>query len=273
MILDCHMHIIEGSGDRTEFTRGLRAAGVDGGILTSRPPACFPELGKPVPTAERLDELLLWCETAANLFPFHWIDPLEEGALQQVAEAVERGVTGFKVICDRYRPGDERAMRTYRAIARAGRPILFHSGILWDGKPSSVYNRPVEFEALLEVEGLKFALAHISWPWCDELIAVYGKFLDARGKHCDPSVEMFVDTTPGTPVIYRREALTKLFGAGYDVGRNVMFGTDARATSYSVDWVRQWVGRDMEVLGELGLARETIEGVFAGNLQRFVGTR
>lgn len=76
--------------------------------------------------------------------------------------------------------------------------------------PSSQYNRPSEFEPLLEINGLKFSLAHISWPWCDELIAVYGKFLNAYAGNPDHSVEMFIDITPGTPPIYRQEVLTKL---------------------------------------------------------------
>ena len=63
-------------------------------------------------------------------------------------------------------------MEVFRTISQADRPILFHSGILWDGKPSGPYNHPAGFESLLEVDGLRFCLAHISWPWCDELIAV-----------------------------------------------------------------------------------------------------
>ena len=31
-----------------------------------------------------------------------------------------------------------------------------------------------EESVLLDVRGLRFSLAHIGWPWCDELIAVYG---------------------------------------------------------------------------------------------------
>ena len=100
-------------------------------------------------------------------------------AEDQIVMAAEKSIMGFKVICDRYFPGDKRAMEIFRIIAKTKRPILFHSGILWDGKPSSQYNRPSEFESLLEINHLRFSLAHISWPWCDELIAVYEKFLNA----------------------------------------------------------------------------------------------
>ena len=74
---------------------------------------------------------------------------------------------------------------------------------MWDGKPSGPYNRPVGFESLLEVQGLRFCMAHVSWPWCDELVAVYGKVLNGYTNRRDLTVEMFVDITPGTPPIYR----------------------------------------------------------------------
>jgi predicted TIM-barrel fold metal-dependent hydrolase len=270
MILDGHIHIGRGKRDRAELIRRLQAAGVDGGVLISLPPDTFAE-GTPLTAQERLDDLFFWCEAGPNLYPFYWIDPLAEDAIEQVTMAVERGVAGFKVICDRHYPGHERAIETFKAIAQTDRPLLFHSGILWDGKPSAQYNRPGGFEALLEVDGLRFSLAHISWPWCDELIAVYGKFLNAYTRRPDLSVEMFIDTTPGTPPIYRREALIKLFTVGYDVVHNVIFGSDSNANEYNVAWTREWICRDQEILEQLGLEPETLDGIFAENLKRFLG--
>jgi len=271
MILDGHIHIHGGSEGRADLPGRLQAAGVDGGVLISESPACFHSTGSPCANAERLDGLMAWVAAGPELYALYWIDPLEVDAIDQVAAAVQRGVSGFKVICDRYYPGDDRAMAVFRAISRAGKPILFHSGILWDGKPSSVYNRPAGFESLLDVEGLRFCLAHISWPWCDELIAVYGKFQNAYSGRPDLSVEMFVDVTPGTPPIYRREALTKLFTVGYDIEHNVVFGSDCRANDYNVDWVRQWIRRDNEILSELGLSARARDGIYVGNLRRFLG--
>ena len=271
MILDCHIHIAKVAEDREGFARSLRAAGVDGGCVISLPPASFKEVAPSAPLEERLDNLFRWCEAGENRYPMYWVDPLEADALDQVDAAVKRGVAGFKVICDRFFPGDERAMPVYQAIADAGRPILFHSGILWDGKPSAMYNRPGGFEALLEVRGLRFCLAHISWPWCDELVAVYGKFLNARARRKGLDVEMFIDTTPGTPRIYRREALTKLFTVGYNVARNVLFGSDGHASDYNAERVRERLEYDAQIFAELGLDKETIEGVQGENLKRFLG--
>lgn len=271
MILDGHIHIRNYSEDRNGFLKKLQRSGVEGGIVISLPPKAFPTVAPSAPPLDRIKNVLSWCASGKELYPFYWIDPMEKNATGQVAMAIAEGIMGFKVICDRYFPGDKRAVEVFSAIAETHRPILFHSGILWDGKPSSQYNRPAEFEALLEVKGLRFCLAHISWPWCDELVAVYGKILNALAGHSDSCVEMFIDITPGTPSIYRRDALTKLFTVGYDIEHNVMFGTDCCANEYNAEWVHQWIDRDKSILEEIGLEKKTIDAIYADNLRRFVG--
>jgi len=271
MTLDCHVHIMELAEDREGLARNMKKAGVDGGIIISLPPASFRHDGGKAPTRERLDNLFKWIEAPAELYPFYWIDPLEQDACDQVRQAVEMGVRGFKVICMHHYPGDPKALEVYRLIASLNKPILFHSGILYDGRESSKYNRPVEFEALLEVRGLRFALAHISWPWCDELLAVYGKFASALGSRPDLGVELFIDTTPGTPKIYREEAFRKVFTIGMDVGSNVIFGTDSRTHGYSGELIKSLIESDNEILSKLGLDEEARNRVFSGNLRRFVG--
>lgn len=268
MILDGHIHLTDDAPDRGPFLAELAAAGISGAALISQRPASF--VGGGQPPAARLQHVLDWCAPDTNLYPLFWIDPLEPDALDQVARAVARGIAGFKVICNHFHPGHPAALRTFRAIADAGRPILFHSGILWDGRPSSEFCRPSGFEALLDVPGLRFALAHIGWPWCDELIAVYGKFLNALGRNRS-TVEMFVDITPGTPPIYRQRALTDLFTVGYDVADNVIFGSDCHAPGYNVPWAREWLQRDAEILTKLGLGQDVLEKVRGGNLRRFLG--
>lgn len=162
-------------------------------------------------------------------------------------------------------------MEVYKAIAHYKKPILFHSGILWDGQPSSPYNRPAEFEVLLEIPGLKFCLAHVSWPWVDECIAVYGKFLNAYSRKTEAPVEMFIDITPGTPPIYREDALKKLFTVGYDIENNIIFGSDCSMDNYNSKWTSDWISRDVEIYGKLGLDAEIPGKVFYNNLLRFIG--
>ena len=273
LVLDGHIHLTDGAPQPAALLAEMAAAGVDGGLLISQRPASFLRTGAPqaLTPAGRLQHVLDWCPKGSHLYPFFWIDPLEPDAIEQVARAAEAGIAGFKVICNRFPPGHPTALATFRAIAAAGRPMLFHSGILWDGRPSSEFCRPAGFEALLDVPGLRFALAHIGWPWCDELIAVYGKLLNATGDGRAAPVEMFVDITPGTPPIYRRRALTDLFTVGYDVADNVMFGSDCHAPGYNAPWAAEWLRRDAEILTSLGVGQVVLDKVRGGNLLGFLG--
>ena len=63
----------------------------------------------------------------------------------------------------------------------------------------------------------------------------------------DLSVEMFIDTTLGTPAIYRNEVLTKLLTVGYDVLDNIIFGTNYNISEYNVEWLKEWL--DIELSG------------------------
>ena len=271
MILDGHIHIGEGTVNAGNLHEYLKKAGIDGGVLLSLSPNSF-NFTKLIHTSqERLDNLFSWVGNESNIYPFYWIDPMEEDAAEQVHLADKYGVSGFKIICNSFYPGNETAMKVYREIAGTGKPILFHSGILWDGRASSKYNRPCEFEDLLEIDGLKFALAHVSWPWYDENIAVYGKFLSAYTMRPELSVEMFIDLTPGTPPIYRQEVLTKLLTVGYAIDKNIFFGTDCMANNYDASWAKEWIERDKVIYGSLGVDDHVVQNIFSANLKRFLG--
>ncbi len=269
MVIDGHIHIWDGAVNQVQLLERMQQGGVDGGNLLSQAPASFDGSMRAASPQARVENLLAWCENAPALQPFFWIDPVETDAVAQVAMAVEMGVAGFKVICDHFYPGDVRAMRTFRAITAAGKPIMFHSGILYDGKPTSQYSRPVNFEVLLDIPGVRFSLAHISWPWIDECIAVYGKFADAR-RRSGTNAEMYIDTTPGTPRIYRLDALTKIFTVGFDVARNVFFGSDCTAGHYDADYAKMWHVRDRGILEDLGVETAVIENIFVNNARRFM---
>jgi predicted TIM-barrel fold metal-dependent hydrolase len=275
MHFDGHIHIMNDKlCDWNSFETACKVAGIAGGILISQPPPSFrgtSGIENNNMFCQRLEILLSLAYNNISFFPFFWIDPIAENALEQIDAVCEKKIKGFKVICDRFYPYDERAMKVFSHIASKGMPVLFHSGILWDGKASSIYNRPAGFECLQDIAGLKFSLAHISWPWCDELIAVYGKFQNSYSKNPDLSCEMFIDITPGTPPIYRKEALTKLFKVGYDVENNVIFGSDCRFEKYNSEWTADWIKRDSEIYKELELSEETVQKIYKENLLRFVG--
>ena len=273
MVLDGHIHTsctpdISGRECRESLLSRMGEAGVDGGMLLSMDPmGC----GKQFTARERLEKLM---DIAGhpNLYTAYWIDPTADDASEQVDLAVSFGINAFKVICSRFHPSDERAMATYRKIAEKGKPILFHSGISWDGLNSAKNNRPGEFECLINIPDLKFTLAHVSWPWCDECIAVYGKFNNAYYWRDDVSCEMFIDVTPGTPPLWREEVFRKLFCGDYDVAHNVIFGSDCSAHEYNAGWTADWMRRDGELYEKFGFDCDDFrDHIYGENLLRFLG--
>lgn len=283
MIFDCHIHMSggglggdEGAGqkarDKTLFRERLNQAGIAGGVVLSVAPPAFGNTKPGRDTAKNaIDEVIAFTAGDPDLFPFFWIDPIEDGAAEQVDMAAEAGVAGFKTICAKHYPQDDRAMKIYERIAAKKLPMLFHSGILYNPGPSGEYNRPCNFEHLLFIDGLRFAMAHISWPWCDELIAVFGKWNYLVNGAKAATSELFVDLTPGTPTIYREEALRKLLTVGYaPLVDHMIFGTDA-LDDYDVEWVKMCVSRDALIYDKFILSAEIREKIFHKNLMAFLG--
>ena len=229
MRFDCHVHTRPNSiryGDiehfnHKEFMGDLKKAGLDGAAIYSLSPTMFGEYSLEF----RMNSALEICKASENLFPFFWINPLEEGALEQVDIAVEKGYVAFKMIPTFYRIDSDEAMAVIEKIASVGKPIMFHTGISWDGENSSDHHRPGNYEALIHIPNLKFCLAHISWPWTDECIAVFGKFRAAYRSNPNVSCEMFIDVTPGTPDVYREDVFRRML-LSYDMRNSLMFGTD-----------------------------------------------
>ena len=264
---DMHIHSDKSIPTPQALLEAMDKAGIYGGCVFSAPPA---EMKMPESEADfesRLNRVLGWANGFEDrIFPVMWIHPNEEDILNKIDLAVEKGIAAFKIICTDFYIYEEKPMQVVRHIASRNKPIIFHTGILWDGNVSSQYNRPLNWEALLDVENLKFSLGHCSWPWIDECIALYGKFLNSgRG------AEMFFDSTPGTPKIYRKELITKLYTIGYDVGNNVIFGSDCSAQSYRNEWVSDWLKTDIAILDELGVSLENRNKLYHDNLLRFLG--
>lgn len=269
---DTHMHLHCLNSDPQFLLDRFEEAGIYGSNVFSVPPKQMPLMAEQADFETRLADVLRFTEGRRDrLFPILWIHPDEEGEAEKIAEAAERGIMGYKMICNSFYVYEDKSMKLLEAVAKTGKPIFFHSGILWDGRVSSCYNRPANWECCLEVPGLRFSLAHCSWPWIDECIALYGKFLSAYNLRPGLSAEMYMDMTPGTPMIYRRELLTKLHTVGYDVKHNLLFGLDQRADSYNPEWAREWLKMDESIYDELGLDEETRGLIYEKNLLRIHG--
>ena len=177
-LFDTHVHVGHAPIERDDLLRKMDRARVEKTILLSDEPDIGQrsESDRAAYNSCRLKQIVSLANNCDRLYPVYFVNVIEEDAASQVDTALDAGVIGFKIICANHYPDDERAISIYSQIARAGKPILFHSGILWDFGANAHYNRPGNFEILLLIPKLRFALAHIGWPWCDETIAVFGKF-------------------------------------------------------------------------------------------------
>lgn len=267
-IFDGHIHARRGEADPEGMIHNMDKAGIYGGCVFSNQPARYGENGSTF--EERMEQLNAWTKGCEDrLFPVLWIHPYEEDIIEHIHEAVDRGVCAFKIICNDFYICDEQPMAVLREIAGTGKPVFFHSGILWDSSVSSQYNRPLNWEALMGIEGLRFSMGHCSWPWTDECIALYGEFLNALTTR--NAAEMFFDITPGTPEVYREELLRRLYNCGYDVGDNVFFGSDASADDYKSQWPKKWLEIDGKIMDRLGVSKANRQKLYHHNLLRFLG--
>lgn len=270
-IFDAHVHSTwADAGMADGFLETLDRAELEGAIVFS--PICEWHEEGATPASQRasIDFIAKFASTAPDrIIPFAHIAPQVKGAPDAVRYAKDMGCRGLKMLPNHWYPYDEEvAFPVYEAAEEAGLPILFHSGILWAFGDSSRFCRPVYFEALMHFPGVRFALAHISWPWTDECIATWGR-MNARCKRENAPHQMYIDCTPGTPRIYRSEAMDRavqLCSCDW-----LLFGTDCRVSSGPGSFSGQ-VLRDREILGgELGVPEPEREKFFGLNLLSFVG--
>jgi predicted TIM-barrel fold metal-dependent hydrolase len=126
---------------------------------------------------------------------------------------------------------------------------------------------------MMKFAGLRFALAHCSWPWTDECIAVSGKFTAMAGAgEVTQGRQMYVDMTPGTPKSYRADVFKRMFSLpNYHFEEQIMFGTDAVLSDYGHPRVREIVRQDRAILKRFKASRKVLEAYFYGNFEKYLG--
>ncbi|HEY4456643.1 MAG TPA: amidohydrolase family protein [Pseudonocardiaceae bacterium] len=118
------------------------------------------------------------------LIPFASLDPARgASAVREATRLVaEEGVRGFKFHPNMqgFAPSDRTAYPLYEAIQAAGVPALFHSGqtgigagVRGGGGIRLKYSNPVELDDVaVDFPDLTIIIAHPSFPWQDEALAV-----------------------------------------------------------------------------------------------------
>ena len=117
--------------------------------------------------------------------PFGSVDPWKgKVAVAEVRRAVEElGVKGFKFhpSVQAFYPNEPRFAPIFAAIERYELPVLFHSGTtgIGAGAPGGLgiklkYARPIPYmdDIAADYPGLTVILAHPSWPWQEEALAM-----------------------------------------------------------------------------------------------------
>jgi len=295
LIIDCHVH---SSGFETidEILKGMDKAGVDKAVIFSPYPGRIREKGGIFPkakagvtrhlefsysdvTSEKQRKSVefvarLQKEAPDRIIAFMWLEPRLKDAIEILEWAVSsKEIKGVKMIPDHWYPYDEFMYPIYRKLEELNVPVLFHSGILFGFKDSSRFCRPVNYEVLLSFPDLRFALAHVSWPWVDECIALWGRlraFVRREFESEREDVQMYIDITPGTPLIYRQSTLQKLIAYGAE--DYIIFGTDCRAGN--MEMARLHIERDTSILRQVvGVPNETVNKIMSENAPRFLGLK
>jgi predicted TIM-barrel fold metal-dependent hydrolase len=202
-----------------------------------------------------------------RIIGFAWIEPRLSGAPDETQRAIaDCGLKGVKMIPHHWYPYDEAIFPVYEKVQELGVPIIFHAGILFGFMDSSRFCRPVHFEALLHFPGIKFALAHIGWPWTDECIATAGRFRAALRRRETTQHQMYIDITRGTPPAWRADALRKaLEYLGDDL---LIYGSDcSRPTEPQA--LLEKLNADLKLFSEeLHLSAATQEKILSRNLMK-----
>jgi predicted TIM-barrel fold metal-dependent hydrolase len=257
-INDCHVHMAEGVRDASAILKAMDAAAVDEIILFS------PEAEDTLDAARQATDALarIVKEARGRLHGFARLNPTVRGITGEIRRAIEGlGLAGIKMLPKKWYPYEDRLRPVYETLSALGAPVLFHSGILWGHGASSMYCRPAFYEVLLEYPNVRFALAHIGWPWTDECLALAGRFWLGHGRHG----QMYVDITPGAPKAWKVDAMRKALG--YLPRNALMYGSDSAPWR---DGYRDWVQTDFDILRELGAAPATVRRVMHDNFHEFL---
>ena len=216
-VFDAHVHLL-GEERIEDVARWIDDCGLERVALISRNPLDTPFTDRTItteflrapaaPVEEQRRRVTHLGKIAAALpdrvAGLAWIDPTVPGTVELVKEARETlSVTGVKLIPNGWYPYEERFSPLYEMAQSLDMPVLFHTGILWSWGDTSRFCRPVYLESLVQFPSLRFALAHVAWPWTDECIATAQKVHVINRRAGRAELQAIVDLTPGTPEIYR----------------------------------------------------------------------
>lgn len=190
------------------------------------------------------------------------VDQISPDGPAMLKRAVEAGCHGLKLFMIGHYPEDERCFPTYEMAQDLGINILFHTGILGDGR-NSRFHRPANLEILKNWPKVRALMAHVSWPWTDEAIATVGMCV-----HFDKNPRLVLDITPGAPLPWREDVISKALR--YLPDEVIVFGSDNRHDSrYAVEVIDSY----KQIFHKLGVPKDVQQRIFYDNVAKFWGVK
>ena len=268
-ITDCHVHSA-GEVRADNLLRQMDANGVERILVISQD-----ERVSLLDTRRNLLRLKPVLDAAPDrIGGLAWVNPAIPGMCGLAEEALgDMGYVGIKIIPDHWFAYEERLDPFWGKMNALKARILFHTGILYAYDDGSRFCQPLWLEKLVHYPNIRFAMAHISWPWCEECLAVMGR-MGAAAKAGGWEWQSYVDLTPGAPPHIRKQALAN--AVAFCGAERIMFGTDSfcgsGGTEYSADsqlpgdlaYQKKTIEVDLGILDELGLTEKQKERIMSG---------
>ncbi|MFB3891493.1 MAG: amidohydrolase family protein [Phycisphaerae bacterium] len=256
-IVDCHVHV-GNLGSASEMLKEMDANGVQRVLVLSQS-----ERLSPRKTLENIKALAKYAEAdRARLGCMAWVNPTLPNAAGIAETALtELGFCGIKIIPDHFFCYEPRLEPFWERMNELKASILFHTGILYGFEDGSRFCHPEYLEKLQNYPNIRFAMAHVSWPWCEECLAVMGRMKAAVGYRKD-GWQSYIDLTPGTPKHIRKQAISNAvsFCGGVD---HIMWGTDS-STGKGLSYQKEVLDGDLAIFKEIGLDAAQQERILSG---------
>ena len=256
-IVDSHVHV-HAPGDPAELLRHMDANGVERLLIISEP-----ERVSPRQTLENFRKTEKMFRAApGRLSGLAWINPTIPNAAGLAECALtEMGYCGIKIIPDHWFAYEPRLEPFWEKMNALKASILFHTGILYGFDDGSRFCHPEYLEKLQHYPNIRFSMAHVSWPWCEECLAVMGR-MQAAVNWVHAQWQSYIDLTPGTPKHIRKQAIANAvsFCGGVD---HILWGTDS-TTGTDLSHQKDVLAMDRQIFAEIGLDEKQQERIFSG---------
>uniref|UniRef100_A0A7J3I8Z2 Amidohydrolase-related domain-containing protein n=1 Tax=Ignisphaera aggregans TaxID=334771 RepID=A0A7J3I8Z2_9CREN len=277
-ICDPHIH---SSGRETakEIEKAFDNANIEKGIVISYHPYLLKDVWHPISVEEFRSSIehlsSIQKMLSGRVYGFAFVDPRMVSDSNELVKLVEwalvdKELSGVKMIPAGWYPYEEKLYPLYEKLEEINTPILFHCGISWGFPDSSRFCKPVLYEPLMRFKKLRFALAHICWPWIDEALAVGGRFLypTKYGWISSPygRPQIIFDISSGAPLQWKIDALFK--AVTYLGAEMLMFASDCHIDAQCISSA---INRDLSILkGILARSDEELEKIFRKNFEWFI---